>query len=142
MTPTDTRTLFAHSGSRQINQRRTQRVKIAMPIRVSGGVNRAVFDELTETVTVSAHGCLVHLKTAVVEKQDLLIVNPATQQQVRGSIVFLGEDSPTPREVGIEFAAAFPLFWGITFPPENWDPAERKLPTNVARQSSPPKRTR
>jgi hypothetical protein len=141
MTPTDTRTLYTHSGSRQISQRRTQRVQIAMPIRVSGSTRGIPFDELTETVTVSAHGCLVHLKAAIVQLQELLIVNPATQQQVHGSVVFIGEESHPP-EIGIEFAAPSPLFWGITFPPENWNPAERKLPTNAARQPAPAKRNR
>lgn len=141
MTVTDTRTLFHHAGSRQISQRRTQRVQIAMPIRVSGEIDRIPFDELTNTVTVSAHGCLVHLKARVIQMQELLIVNPATQQQVQGSVVFVGEES-NPREIGIEFAAPSPQFWGITFPPEDWDPAERKLPTGAAHQPAPAKRNR
>lgn len=128
MTITDTRILFQHAGSRQISQRRTQRVQIAMPIRVSGGIGGAAFDELTETVTVSAHGCLVRLQAPVAQMQELLLVNPATQQQVQGCVVFIAEESPAPREVGIDFAAPSPHFWGITFPPEDWDPAERKLP--------------
>jgi PilZ domain len=133
MSTNDTRTLFSHSGARQINQRRAQRVQIAMPIRVSGAIHRTPFDELTATVTVSAHGCLVHLKAAVAEMQQLLIVNPATQQQVHGTVVFIEGDARAPREVGVEFAVPSPLFWGITFPPEDWDPAERKLPPRRGR---------
>jgi hypothetical protein len=134
MTASETRVLQPSSNSRLATKRRTQRVHIAMPIRVSGTVHRIPFDELTQTATVSAHGCLVHLKTPIAQSQQLLIVNPATQQQIHGSVVFLGEEIRSPREIGIEFAAPSPLFWGITFPPEDWDPSERKLPTNATHQ--------
>jgi hypothetical protein len=32
-------------------------------------------------------------------------------------------------EVGLEFSEPVPRFWRITFPPEDWNPADRKLPT-------------
>ena len=128
MTITDTRILFQHAGSRQISQRRTQRVQIAMPIRVSGGIDGTAFDELTETVTVSAHGCLVRLQAP--RSTDAGVAarksrHAATSPRLRG---LHREESPAPREIGIDFAAPSPHFWGITFPPEDWDPAERKLP--------------
>jgi PilZ domain len=139
MTVSDTRVRTGNPSSNAAIKRRTQRVHIAMPVCVSGGVGEAVFDELAETVTVSAHGCLVHLKGTVARLEELLIVNPATQQQVLGTVVFI-KDEAAPKEIGIEFAVPSPLFWGITFPPVDWDPAERKLPSNASHQPSKPKR--
>jgi PilZ domain len=139
MTVSDTRVPTGNPSSNAAIKRRTQRVHIAMPVRVSGGVGEAAFDELAETVTVSAHGCLVHFKGTVARLEELLIVNPATQQQVLGTVVFI-KDEAAPKEIGIEFAVPSPLFWGITFPPVDWDPAERKLPSNASHQPSKPKR--
>jgi hypothetical protein len=141
MTVNDARVPIANSTSAPAVKRRTQRVQIAMPVRVSGGMGKDAFDELSETATVSAHGCLLRLKGIVARLDELLVVNPATQQEVIGTVVFLGEDKSPPREVGIEFAVPSPRFWGITFPPTDWDPSERKLPSNAThRPSSPPKR--
>jgi hypothetical protein len=111
------------------SRRRTQRVQIAMPVMISGGEDIYAFSQLTKTVTVSAHGCLVHLDALVFRSQELLIANPGTLQQVRGTIAYLGENVPKAREVGIEFLEPSPQFWGITFPPEDWDASERKLPS-------------
>ena len=33
---------------------------------------------------------------------------------------------PERREIGLEFSEPSPLFWRIAFPPEDWDPSERK----------------
>jgi PilZ domain-containing protein len=138
MTVSDTR-VPAPISSSNAAKRRTQRVQIAMPIRVTGGVGENAFDELAETATVSAHGCLLRLKGIVARLDELLIVNPATQQQVLGTVVFVGESKNSPREVGVEFAVPSPLFWGITFPPTDWDPSERKLPSNASHQPAVPK---
>jgi hypothetical protein len=134
MTVSDTHVPVANAKSKPAVKRRTERVHIVMPVRISGGTGEATFDELTETAIVSAHGCLVRLKGSVAKSDELLIVNPATQQQVIGSVVFLAVDKTTPREVGIEFAVPTPLFWGITFPPTDWDPSERKLPSKAVYQ--------
>jgi hypothetical protein len=141
MTVSDTRVPAAISTNSPAIKRRTQRVQIAMPVRVSGGMGKDAFDELSETATVSAHGCLLRLKGTVARLDELLIVNPATQQEVIGTVIFLGEDKIPPREVGIEFAIPSPRFWGIIFPPTDWDPSERKLPSNAThRPSTPPKK--
>jgi hypothetical protein len=141
MTVSDTREPAATATNPAI-KRRTQRVQIVMPVRVSGGEGADAFEQLTETATVSAHGCLVHLDRNVIRLQEISIVNPATQQEVRGSVVFIGENTASPKEVGIEFAERSPLFWGITFPPDDWDPADRKLPSQASYQPSRPKSRR
>src|ERR1700733_10473769 len=120
MTVSDTRVSASNLNSNAAIKRHSQRVHIVMPVRVSGGVAPAAFDDLAETVTVSAHGCLLHLKGAVTRLEELLIVNPATQQQVLGTVVFIKEETAAPKEIGVEFAVPSPQFWGITFPPVEW----------------------
>ncbi|MGA9185175.1 MAG: hypothetical protein WBZ32_07745, partial [Candidatus Acidiferrales bacterium] len=51
-------------------KRRTQRVRISMPVVVRGKLGSGQeFDETTTTVTVNAHGCLVLLDAAVQRAQ-------------------------------------------------------------------------
>jgi hypothetical protein len=105
--------------------RRSQRVHIAMPLLVRG----AAFREMTSTVAVNAHGCLVMLKAKVSRGDHVWIINPTTVEELPVKIVSLGkpEDGKTP--VGIEFLEASPLFWRISFPPEDWTTSsERKRP--------------
>jgi hypothetical protein len=102
------------------SRRRTQRVKIAIPVTVRiPKANASFYEEATETVVVNAHGCLA-----------LLAVPLATGQQVRIVNAKSSEEGKT--EVGLEFSEPAPRFWRITFPPEDWNPADRKLPTAPA----------
>lgn len=127
------------SGS---ERRRTQRVQIAMPIIVRSRESKPPFEEKTQTVSVNANGCLIRLQGAVVRTQKLFLVNPQTTEELPCTVMFLGKKDAGKTEVGIEFAEASPLFWRISFPPEDWDPSERKRPTTtpVAPPAAPPRR--
>jgi len=41
-----------------------------------------------------------------------------------------------PHTYDIRLVAPAPRFWRITFPPEDWNPADRKLPTAPAMPQS------
>lgn len=110
------------------DRRRTQRVHIAMPIIVRSHEAKPPFEETTQTVSVNANGCLLRLQAAVVRTQKLLLVNPRTTEELPCTVMFLGKKDGGKTEVGIEFAEASPLFWRISFPPDDWDPSERKKP--------------
>jgi PilZ domain len=124
------------------NRRRSQRVTIGIPVTISGGAGSLGFSQLTATVTVSPNGCLVLLDAPVVRSQELLVTCPGTQQKALGTVAYIGSDTSKIREVGIEFLEPSPTFWKITFPPENWDPSERKLPTREAPLPARPGRLR
>ncbi len=79
-------------------------------------------------MTVSAHGALLTLKGAVSRGQKLVLTNPRTEQDAECRVVHVEVNAKGLTEVAIEFATPFPRFWGISFPPEDWDPAERKRP--------------
>ncbi|MFY9751531.1 MAG: hypothetical protein WBS18_08935 [Candidatus Acidiferrales bacterium] len=115
-------------------KRRTQRVRISMPVVVRGKLGSGQeFDETTTTVTVNAHGCLVLLDAAVQRAQQVSLVNPKTAEELPCHVSFLGQKEGGKVQVGLEFGERSPLFWRITFPPEDWDSSQRKRPAAHAR---------
>jgi len=121
-------------------RRRTQRVQISMPIIVRCRDAKTPFEEKTSTVSVNANGCLLKMQTQVTRGQKVLLVNPLTTEELPCTVMFLGKKDGGKTEVGLEFAEASPLFWRISFPPEDWDPSERKRPVVPPNQTSPPRR--
>jgi hypothetical protein len=110
--------------------RRTQRVQIAMPVLVRG----PAFEEVTNTVAVNAHGCLVLLKAKVVRDDQISLINPKTAEELPGKVVSLGKPEEGKIPVGVEFVEPSPLFWRINFPPDDWVTSdERKRPGSTPR---------
>jgi Fe-S cluster assembly iron-binding protein IscA len=113
-------------GKTYAEPRRTQRVRIGMSVVFSGTDGDKQFEEKTKTITVNANGCLVLLATKVKRGQTLKIINPQTQEELACTVCFLGESRDGKSEVAFEFSEPAPKFWRIAFPPNDWDPAERK----------------
>ncbi len=112
--------------------RRTQRVRIGMSVLIRGTVGDQPFDQKTKTITVNANGCLVLLAAKVKIGQSLTIINPQTQEPLACTVCFLGDSNEGKSEVAFEFLHPAPKFWRIAFPPDDWNPSERK------RASAPP----
>jgi hypothetical protein len=128
-TPDTTATTVASDRDNSAQRRRSQRVQIAIPVLVRGKSGSHSFEEATQTVLVSAHGCMVHLAATVVRAQPISIINTKTAEEMPCEVAFAGrKDAEGKTDVGIKFAEPAPLFWKITFPPEDWNPSERKLP--------------
>jgi PilZ domain len=115
-------------GEVSAERRRSHRVNISMPILVRGKRAGQHFEEQALTISVSAHGCMFRLKAAVTRMQEVAIVNTKTAEELPCKITFLGQKEGGQTEVGVEFIEPSPLFWRIAFPPDDWDPAERKRP--------------
>jgi hypothetical protein len=123
-------------------KRRTQRVHISMPVVIKGVLEGDNLKEETQTISVNAFGGLLRIAADVKRGQKILLYNARTQEEILCTVIFVGQKEGAKTQVGFEFAQASPLFWRIAFPPEDWDPAERKLPTGAAKPSSPaPKST-
>jgi PilZ domain len=118
----------AANAENNSDRRRSHRVHIMMPVLVRGTKGTQQFEEQTVTISVNAHGCMVRLATAVTRNQGISIINPKTAEELPCTVTFLGPKEGGKTEVGIEFAEPSPVFWRIAFPPENWDPTERKRP--------------
>jgi hypothetical protein len=118
-------------GEGSAERRRTQRVQIAMPVIVRGKTETQSFEEETYTVAVNANGCMVKMTNKLVRAQQIAIVNPKTAEELPCTVSFIGQKDAGKMEVGIEFSEPSPLFWRIAFPPEDWDPSERKRASNA-----------
>lgn len=105
------------------NQRRSQRILLSVPLRVSGKrANGTPFVEHTKTLIVSAHGALLQLKEPVQDGQALSIRNVTTGEEIPCKVVDLNPGANAVAEVGIEFSQRNPRFWRVSFPPADWTP--------------------
>jgi len=108
-------------------KRRSQRVVIDIPVTIFGkSADGKIITENTKTVTVNAHGALVTLNFDVDPQKSALLVHSKTGTQVQCRVAYRKETKKGCFDVGLEFAIPDPKFWGITFPPEDWNPADRK----------------
>lgn len=114
------------SGDSSAERRRTHRIQISMPVIVRGKSGDQPFEEKTQTVSVNANGCMVRLEARVNRGQHVSIINPKTVEELDCTVTFIGQKEGSKTEIGLEFMEASPLFWRIAFPPEDWDPTERK----------------
>jgi hypothetical protein len=119
-------------------RRRSHRVYISMPVVVRGKHAGQTFEEETQTISVSAHGGLLRVAAKLLRGQTVSIVNAKTAEELPCTVTSLGQKENGKTEVGVEFTEASPLFWRIAFPPEDWDPSERKRPGSAAHRPSPP----
>jgi hypothetical protein len=108
---------------------RSLRVLIDIPLRVD--VNRAqgtAIEELTKTVLVNARGALITLAASVGMGQRLSITNVKTNRKIECTVVHRRSNPRNKEivEVGIAFDEPAPRFWGLSFPPEDWRPEDRK----------------
>jgi len=123
------------------DRRRSHRVHIAMPVVVRGKNGTQPFEEQTSTMAVSAHGCLLRVSAQLTRGQQISLVNPKTAEELPCTVIFLGTKEGGKTEVGVEFVEPSPVFWRISFPPEDWDPSERKRPTTGVRPPATPSPT-
>jgi hypothetical protein len=105
----------------QNDRRRSQRVMLSVAVRVSGtNANGVAFAEDTATVVVNADGGMVLLKSAVRIGQQLNLRNINTSEDALCVAIDANTGSNEAREVGMEFVAAAPRFWRVSFPPIDW----------------------
>jgi hypothetical protein len=113
-------------GDSSSGRRRSPRVNISMPVIVRGAKGKEPFEEAAATISVNAHGCMVKIGTIVTRSQQVSIINKRTTEELPCTVVFIGKSDGGKTEVGVEFTEPSPAFWRINFPPEDWDPSERK----------------
>jgi len=103
------------------NQRRSQRILLSLPIRISGErANGAPFSESTHTIVVNAHGALIKLREAILVGQELRIKNLATNEELVCKVVDIDPGQNDGPEIGVAFNEPCPRFWRVSFPPSDW----------------------
>jgi hypothetical protein len=113
---------------------RSTRVHLTIPVFIYGNAeNDAPFKEITQTGTINANGCLLELAAPVVRDQRLLLTNMKSNEEMACTVVSVGNVVNGKAQVGLRFSQPSPRFWGLAFPPDDWDPAERKRPMPTKR---------
>jgi hypothetical protein len=109
---------------------RNQRSHLELPVIVCGqSLNEESLHEAARTLVVHPHGALIALDATVELGQELVLVNPKTKAEVTCRVIgFDSSKNGCKFGVEVEFTHSAAKFWGVLFPPENLDPAERKLP--------------
>jgi len=105
----------------EASRRRSMRVLLSVPIRVTGKTAaKEDFEEQTRTLVVNAHGALISLQAPVVANQHLTVEHKATNESRECRVVHVGTQAAGKIQVGIEFVKPSGSFWQIDFPPDDW----------------------
>lgn len=104
-------------------RRRSMRVMLSVTVIVRGKTpdGKSSFEEETKTLVVNAHGALIHLRSEVKADQKITLTHKGAQETEGCRIVYVGRIQGGKAQVGIEFDKPAPKFWGISFPPEDWN---------------------
>jgi c-di-GMP-binding flagellar brake protein YcgR len=105
------------------NRRRSQRVLMTLPVRVSGqNYLGSHFEEETHTLAISAHGALILMSTQVYRGQRLTLSNLQTKASLECVVAHVEKHQSDHLQVGVEFMLPNPIFWHVAFPPKDWTP--------------------
>jgi len=105
------------------NRRRSQRVLMKLPVRVSGqGGGPLFFEEDTYTLAISAHGALIVVAAPVYRGQRFTLSNVQTKAALECVVVHVDKALGEPTRVGVEFMLPNQTFWRVAFPPKDWTP--------------------
>src|SRR6267143_1559819 len=105
------------------NRRRSQRVLMTVPVRVSGQTGVGLpFEEETQTRAISAHGALILVSTQVYRGQRLTLSNVQTKAALECVVAHIDRRRGEHRQAGVEFTLPNPMFWHVAFPPNDWTP--------------------
>lgn len=104
-----------------IAERRSQRIPLDVPLVIKGRTaGQEEFREETFTLSASAHGVLLTLKSTVSLGQKLLLLNQRNWDELVGQVVYVGLPHAGLTRVGIEFDQVSPDFWSLNAPPADW----------------------
>ena len=115
---------LAGQKKRVDERHRTQRVllRTRAQIHVAVGGKLATIDVTTLSVTPA--GAVVVASKNLPPETRLVLEHPVTKQKVACKVVRAGREMPEGFHVPIEFDSPAADFWGIAFPPRDWNVAD------------------
>ena len=114
-------------------RRRTMRVMLSVPLRVTGQrENGEKFTIITQSHTVSLHGASLELEAGVVLGEILLLENEKTRERIEGKVVAIRRSRDGKTYVGVEFTTPEPNFWHMAFPTPGARPLRRLVTNKVS----------
>jgi len=107
-------------------RRRGSRLTLDVAVEVYGlGLNGRIFREEARTRVVSAYGALLSLGAEVALEQMIVLVCKRNGEEMRCRVVYR-EVAKGKIYIGVAFMTPSPRFWGVTFPPDDWDRIDSK----------------
>ncbi len=118
---------------RRVERRRTPRIAIFVDLIIQGfDEENEKFKIQTSTHSVSGHGGMMILETAVVLGQKLLVTNESSGQKTECKVVSVKTGADGKHCVAFEFIAPNANFWKISFPDKGAKPLRRALPAQAS----------
>ena len=105
-------------------RRRSQRVIIRVPVTLIVTENGQPVKISAHTVAVNIHGAMLVCPRSLDADTNLEVVNGRTNEKVSSRVTRATRESSEGFLIPVEFTAAAPNFWQITFPPSNWKAPE------------------
>ena len=105
------------STSSKVAQRRSQRVTLMLPVVVTGLDSAVSFQEVCQTMVISAYGCSVISPRSLDAGARVRLELPSGKRSATGRVVMGGRRTKDGKswELGLELDES-PNFWGIEFP--------------------------
>jgi hypothetical protein len=104
-----------------ITQRRSSRVFTRIAIQAKGkNLDGRRFRSKSQTIVINAHGGLLYLDESLDLGAEIILANPATEEEQECRVVYVGETSDKGTRIGVEFLSPSPHFWGIEFAQGDW----------------------
>ncbi len=114
-------------------RRRTVRVMLSVPLRVSGHTEIGErFSVKAMSHSVSLHGASVELELEVVLGEILQLENEVTREKVEGKVVSIRRSREGKKYVALEFTSPKPNFWHMAFPVPGAKPLRRPISSKVS----------
>jgi hypothetical protein len=105
------------------NRRRSQRVLMKIPVRVSSQAGAATFlEEDTYTLAISVHGALLVVAAPTYRGQRFTLSNIQTKAALECIVAHVDKVPGEQTRVGVEFLMPNQTFWRVAFPPKDWTP--------------------
>jgi hypothetical protein len=114
-------------------RRRTVRVMLSVPLRVSGHTQIGEkFSIRALSHSVSLHGASIELELEVVLGEILRLENEITKERVEGKVVSIRRTRDGKKYVAIEFISEDANFWHMAFPVPGAKPLRRPISSKVS----------
>ena len=114
-------------------RRRTVRVMLSVPLRISGKTEIGErFSVKALSHSVSLHGASIELDLEVVLGEILQLENEITREKVDGKVVTIRRSRDGKKYVAIEFISEDANFWHMAFPIPGARPLRRPISAKVS----------
>ena len=105
-------------------RRRSQRVMVRIPVSLKIMVAGKAVMANAATVSVNDHGAMLLCTRSFATDTTLELQNDRTNEKMNCRVTRTPIENTDGYLIPVEFAAASPAFWRISFPPRDWKPGE------------------